>query len=282
MSKLLAVQNLSMRFGGVTALSNISFDIQLGEVLSLVGPNGAGKTTVLNMISRIGTPTVGSITYHGTQGALQLTAQPPHRMASLGIARTFQTTELYMHASVLQNLLIGRHAHRGGGFWQDIFFSARVREAERLAHETIEKTLDFLGLQRYRDCLVAALPYGVRKVVELARALCMEPRLLLLDEPSSGLNAREAEAMAGWILHIKRHWGITVLMAEHNMALASLVSDRVLVLNEGEALAMGTPSEVQTRAEVVEAYRGSSEDVSPLRRKDHAVQRAARIEVPTA
>nr|WP_315463788.1 ABC transporter ATP-binding protein [uncultured Rhodoferax sp.] len=263
---LLSAQGLSVRFGGVLAVNNVSFDVQQGEVFTLIGPNGAGKTTVFNLISRIYTPTTGSITYMGPQGALQLTEQAPQNVASLGIARTFQNIELFEHASVLHNLLIGRHTHRKTSLWQDLLFTPAVREAELKAREKAEEIIDFLDLQHYRDSLVAGLPYGVRKVVEMARALCTEPRLLLLDEPSSGLNVEETDDMAFWIQDIQSELGITVLMVEHDMGLVSKVSDRVLAMNQGEVLAMGSPREVQTDPAVVEAYLGTVDDVTSLRR----------------
>ena len=267
-SVLLSAKNLSVRFGGVLAVNNVSFDVRQGEVFTLIGPNGAGKTTVFNLISRIYTPTAGEITYLGPQGMINLTSQPPQNVASLGIARTFQNIELFEHASVLHNLLIGRHTHRQTSVWQDLFFTSKTREAELLARQKAEEVIEFLGLQHYRDAFVAGLPYGVRKVVEMARALCTEPRLLLLDEPSSGLNVEETDDMAFWIQDIKNELGITVLMVEHDMSLVSKVSDRVLAMNQGEVLAMGTPREVQTDPGVIEAYLGSVDDVSSLRRQN--------------
>jgi branched-chain amino acid transport system ATP-binding protein len=263
---LLSAKDLSVRFGGVLAVNKVSFDVKQGEVFTLIGPNGAGKTTVFNLISRIYTPTSGEIDYLGPQGLVKLTDQPPQDVASLGIARTFQNIELFEHASVLHNLLIGRHTHRRTGLWQDLFFTATARETEMKSREKAEEVIELLDLQHHRDSLVAGLPYGVRKVVEMARALCTEPRLLLLDEPSSGLNVEETEDMAFWIQDIKNELGITVLMVEHDMTLVSKVSDRVLAMNQGEVLAMGTPREVQTDPGVIEAYLGSIDDVSSLRR----------------
>ncbi len=263
---LLSAQHLSVRFGGVLAVNDVSFDVRRGEVFTLIGPNGAGKTTVFNLISRIYTPTSGEITYHSPQGAVKLTDQPPHRVASLGIARTFQNIELFEHATVLHNLLIGRHTHRQTGFWSELLFTPRTRAAELHAREQVERVIDLLDLQHYRDSLVAGLPYGVRKVVELARALCAEPQLLLLDEPSSGLNMEETDDMAFWIQDIVHELGTTVLMVEHDMALVSRVSDRVVAMNQGQVLAMGTPREVQTDPAVAEAYLGSIDDVASLRR----------------
>jgi branched-chain amino acid transport system ATP-binding protein len=187
-------------------------------------------------------------------------------VAALGIARTFQNIELFEFASVLQNLLIGTHTHRRTSLWQDLLFTGATRRAEIHARRKSEEVIDFLSLQKYRDMMVAGLPYGVRKVVELARALCAEPKLLLLDEPSSGLNVEETDDMAWWIQDIQRDLGITVLMVEHDMSLVSKVSDRVLAMNQGEVLALGTPEEVQSHPGVIEAYLGSTDDLSSLRR----------------
>ncbi|MBC7717148.1 MAG: ABC transporter ATP-binding protein [Pseudorhodobacter sp.] len=260
---LLTASQLSMRFGGVLAVNGVSFDVKRGEVFTLIGPNGAGKTTVFNLISRLYTPTTGDISFEGRK----LSELAPHEVAGLGIARTFQNIELFEHASVLQNLLIGRHTHRQSNVLSDIFFTGRVRRAELEAREKVEQVIELLDLQHHRDSMVAGLPYGVRKVVELARALSTEPKLLLLDEPSSGLNVEETDDMAFWIRDIQQELGVTVLMVEHDMSLVSKVSDRVLAMNQGEMLALGTPREVQTHPGVIEAYLGSIDDVSSLRRK---------------
>ncbi len=259
---LLSARDLSVRFGGVLAVNKVSFDVKRGEVFTLIGPNGAGKTTVFNLISRLYTPTTGSITFNGRL----LATCAPHEIAQLGIARTFQNIELFENASVLQNLLIGRHTHRRTGVFSELFFTASTRAAEIAAREKVEQVIDLLDLQHHRESVVAGLPYGVRKVVELARALCTEPKLLLLDEPSSGLNVEETDDMAFWIGDIRSELGVTVLMVEHDMALVSKVSDRVLAMNQGEVLAMGTPREVQTHPGVIEAYLGSTDDVASLRR----------------
>ncbi len=268
---LLSAKNLSVRFGGVLAVNNVSFDVKRGEVFTLIGPNGAGKTTVFNLISRIYTPTTGTIDFAGPKGMLRLTDQPPHQIAGLGIARTFQNIELFEHATVLQNLLIGRHTHRRTGLWSELFFTGKTRAAEIEAREKVEHVIELLDLQHHRESMVAGLPYGVRKVVELARALCTEPQLLLLDEPSSGLNVEETDDMAFWITDIKNELGITVLMVEHDMGLVSKVSDRVLAMSMGEELASGTPAQVQADPGVIEAYLGSIDDVSSLRRDHHKV-----------
>ena len=262
---LLQARGLQVRFGGVLAVNNVSFDVKRGEVFTLIGPNGAGKTTVFNLISRIYTPTAGDLLFE----AQPLAAVPPHRVAPLGIARTFQNIELFEHATVLQNLLIGRHIRHERGFGRllaEMLFLPSVREAEKQTRLKVEEVLEFLDLQHYRDTLVAGLPDGVRKVVELARALATEPKLLLLDEPSSGLNVEETGDMAFWIQDIQKDLGITVLMVEHDMTLVSRVSDRVLAMNQGEVLALGTPAEVQSHPGVVEAYLGTADDATSLRR----------------
>jgi branched-chain amino acid transport system ATP-binding protein len=270
-SPLLSARDLQVRFGGVLAVNQVSFDVKRGEIFTLIGPNGAGKTTVFNLISRFYVPTAGTLEFDG----VMLNKVPPYRVAELGIARTFQNIELFEYATVLQNLLIGGHVHRKTGFLADLFHTPKVRQAEVDAREEAEKVIELLDLQPHRDTLVAGLPYGIRKVVELARALCTRPKLLLLDEPSSGLNVEETDGMAFWIQDIKNELGITVLMVEHDMSLVSKVSDRVLAMNQGETLALGTPREVQSDPRVIEAYLGSAEDMSFLRRAEPFVRKGS-------
>ena len=247
-----AAEHITMQFGGIRAVDQVSFDVREGEVFSIIGPNGAGKTTIFNLISRIYTPSSGRLLWQGED----ITRVPPHRIAGMGIARTFQNIELFSNATVLQNLLIGRHCHVRTNMLSQMLFLPDARRAEIEHREKVEDVIDFLRLERYRDVLIANLSYGMRKVVELARALCTEPRLLLLDEPSSGLNAEETEDMAFWIDDIQNELGVTVIMVEHDMNLVSSVSDRVMALNYGRVLALGNAAEVQRDPEVVRAYIG--------------------------
>jgi branched-chain amino acid transport system ATP-binding protein len=247
-----AARELAINFGGVQALDGVSFEVEPGEVFTIIGPNGAGKTTIFNLISRIYDPTRGELLFRDEN----ITQVPPHDIARRGIARTFQNIELFEHATVLQNLLLGRHTHRRSRFFEEILALPRVRALEVAEREAAEKVIDFLDLQPYRDNLIVNLPYGVRKVVEMGRALCTEPKLLLLDEPSSGLSVEETEDMAFWIEDITVLLGITVLMVEHDMSLVTAVSDRVLALNYGRPIAQGTAREVQQHPEVIKAYLG--------------------------
>jgi branched-chain amino acid transport system ATP-binding protein len=249
---LFQAEDISIRFGGIRAVDAVSFQVEPGEVFSIIGPNGAGKTTIFNLISRIYQPTAGRLVFDGQD----ITRTPAHRIASLGIARTFQNIELFTNATLLQNLLIGRHCHAQASFLAQLGFLPSARLEEITHREKVEDVIAFLDLERYRDTLIANLPYGVRKVVELGRALCTEPRLLLLDEPSSGLNLEETEVMGFWIDDIKKDLGITVIMVEHDMNLVSQVSDRVMALNYGRMMALGTPTEVQNHPEVIRAYIG--------------------------
>jgi len=227
-----------MDFGGLRAVDGVSFQIEPGEVFTIIGPNGAGKTTIFNLVSRIYDPSEGRLVFDGED----ITRVSPHEVARRGIARTFQNIELF--------------EHKRSRFVEELLFLPRVRALELEHREAVEQVIDFLDLQPHRDSLVVNLAYGVRKVVEMARALCTRPRLLLLDEPSSGLSVEETEDMAFWIQDIRTILGVTVLMVEHDMSLVSSVSDRVLAVNYGRPIALGTAREVQEHPDVIKAYLG--------------------------
>ena len=249
---LLAADNVSISFGGVHAVRDVSFEVAAGQVYSIIGPNGAGKTTLFNLVSRLYDVDAGSITFDGEP----ITRVPPHQVAERGIARTFQNTELFEHETVLKNLLIGQHVHRQTALWEELLFLPKVREQDLVFRQQVEDVIDLLDLQSYRDQIIGNLPYGVRKMVEIARALCLGPRLILLDEPSSGLNPEETEDLSFWIEDINEELGITVVMVEHDMNLVNQVSDRVLALANGVVIAVGTPNEIQGHPDVIRAYLG--------------------------
>ncbi len=249
----LRADNLSLHFGGLKAVSEVSFAVEKGEIFTIIGPNGAGKTSIFNLISKFYKPTHGRLYLEGED----ITEIPAHQIVHHGIARTFQNIELFENATVLQNMLVGRHRTNNTTLIEDLLFLPKVRQSERAHRKHVEEVIDFLGIAAYRDKMISGLPYGVRKVVELARALCCEPKLILLDEPSSGLNVEETDDMSYWIRDIRDQLGVTVLMVEHDMSLVNRVSDRVLALNYGRVLTIGSPSEVQSHPDVVAAYLGA-------------------------
>ena len=249
---VLQVEELSLSFGGLEVLSGISFAVDGPELVALIGPNGAGKTSVLNCICGIYTPTRGSIRFKGEA----LTGLRPHRIAQLGIARTFQHGELVPHMSVVDNLLVARHARMRAGLIAQGLFSRCVRDEERAHRRAVEQVIEFVELERWRHADVAGLPFGLQKVVGFARALAMEPALLLLDEPSSGLNRDERENLARFILRVRTELGVPMIWVEHDMQMVSDLADRLVVLAHGRPLAQGAPDQVLSRPEVVEAYLG--------------------------
>lgn len=248
----LEIKNLSISFGGVKAVDDVSFSIEEGSVYAIIGPNGAGKSTIFNLLSRFYEPLSGQLNYFGND-LLELGAKD---IARLGIARTFQNLELFEHASVLQNLLVGRHVHNNQSWWRQMLFTDSVVDAELEHRRKVEEVIDFLELAHYRNQMISGLPYGVRKKIELARALCIEPKLLLLDEPSSGLNLEETEEMGFWIEDIRRDLNITVVLIEHDMSLVAEVSDRVLAIVNGRVATEGNHAFVQSHPDVVSAYLG--------------------------
>ncbi len=251
-AKQLSVRNLSIKFGGVHAVEDVSFDVEPGEIFAIIGPNGAGKSTIFNLISRLYEPSAGTIHY-GDQDLLEL---PAHRIVHAGIGRTFQNIELFEHATVLQNLLVGRHSHMRANPFSNFLFWPGVRRTEIEHRRKVEDVIDLMEIEQYRDERIADLPYGARKYVELARALCAEPSLLLLDEPASGLNNEETDDVSFWLEDIKHDLGVTLVMVEHDMNLVGRVADRVMAINDGRLLTLGTPDEVRNNPEVQRAYLG--------------------------
>ena len=249
---LFEAQHLSVSFGGINAVQDVSFTVDEGEVFSVIGPNGAGKTTIFNLINRFYDVDAGSMLLAGED----ITGLPAHRIAERGVARTFQNTELFEHETVLKNLMIGHHVHRSTNLLEEFLFLPSVRHQDLMFREKAEGVIDLLDLQSYREHPIGSLPFGVRKMVEVARALCTEPRLLLLDEPSSGLNPEETEDLSFWIEDINEDLGVTVIMVEHDMNLVSRASHRVLAMADGEVLAVGEPKEIQEHPDVLRAYLG--------------------------
>lgn len=250
----LSVRNLSIMFGGVHAVEDVSFDVEPGEVFAIIGPNGAGKSTIFNLISRLYEPSAGSINY-GDHDLLKL---PAHGIVQTGIARTFQNIELFEQATVLQNLLVGRHSHMSKNPFANFAFLPSVRKSELEHRRKVEDVIDLLELAQYRDERIADLSYGARKNVELARALCAEPTLLLLDEPASGLNNEETDDVGFWLEDIKHDLGVTLVMVEHDMNLVGSIADRVMAISDGRLITIGTPEEVRENPEVQQAYLGVS------------------------
>ena len=250
---LLDVRNLTLRFGGVCALDDVSFDVRQGELFAIIGPNGAGKTSIFNCLNGVYKPERGSIALAGTE----LIGRSPAAIAALGIARTFQNLGLFQHLTVLENLLLGRHCTMRTGFLSGAFFWGRARKEEIAHRHACEDIIELLELEPYRFMTTGRLPYGVLKRVELGRALAMQPKILLLDEPVAGMNLEETEDMARFILEINEELRTTTILVEHDMRMVMDIAHRVLALDFGKVLALGAAADVQGHERVVQAYLGS-------------------------
>jgi len=253
------IEGLTLRFGGLVVLDGVSFAVEPGELFALIGPNGAGKTSVLNCISGLYRGS-GAIRFRGEE----LVGRSPHEIARLGIARTFQHGELFADMTVIENLLTGRHARVRTSALAEMLFLPAVRREEVRQRAAVEKIIEFVELERFRHIAVGALPFGTQKLVGFARALALEPALLLLDEPSAGLNRDEREDLARFILRIKHRLGIPMIWIEHDMQMVADLADRIHVLDYGRTLAEGRPSEVLNHPDVIRAYLGGAKDLSGL------------------
>ena len=258
---LLALENLHLSFGGVAALAGVSLAVERGQFFAVIGPNGAGKTSIFNCISGIYAPTRGRILFDGRD----ITGLRPHHRAKLGIARTFQNIALFRGMTVLDNVKIGRHVHLRSGVLACGLYYGRAAREEQAHRATVEREIvDLLQLQDIRHKIVGTLPYGLQKRVELARALAIDPIILLLDEPTAGMNAEETEDMVRFILHVARVKRLTVVMIEHDMGVVMDISDRVAVLDFGRKISEGTPAEVQRDPVVIKAYLGQDFEVANM------------------
>ncbi len=252
------LEGLGISFGGLRAVYNVSFSVEKNSIFSIIGPNGSGKTTIFNMISGIYKPNAGRIICDGED----LVGLTPDRIARKGVARTFQNIELFSNATVMDNLLLGRHIHMKTGVFTGAFLWGRgsaVAREEIKNREIVERIIDFLDLQSVRNHYVTSLPYGKRKLVELGRALALEPKILLLDEPSAGMNTEEKQDLNIWIKDIQTDYRVTILLIEHDMNMIMGISDRIFAMTQGEKIVEGTPQEVQTHPEVIKAYLGEDQ-----------------------
>jgi len=252
----LQVQEIYISFGGLRALQGVSLEVRAGEILAIIGPNGAGKTTLLNAISGVYHPLRGRILVDGRDS----THLPPHRVAALGIARTFQNVALFRGMTVLDNIMVGRHSHMGAGVLASGLFWGLAQREEIRHRAAVERVIDFLEINHIRKAPAGTLPYGLQKRVELGRALAAEPKVLLLDEPMTGMNLEEKEDMARFILDVNDEWRTTMLLIEHDMGVVMDISHRVMVLDHGETIAEGTPELVRRDPVVIRAYLGEADE----------------------
>ncbi len=270
-AQILDVRGLALRFGGTKAIDGIDFDVCKAELFAVIGPNGAGKTSIFNCLSGVYRPQEGTVRFLDHD----LIGMRPDAIAALGVARMFQNIELFDNLTVLDNLMLGRHQHLGYGTLAGMLYAGKARRAELANRRIVEDIIDFLEIEAHRKLPVGMLPYGVKKRVELGRALAMEPKLLLLDEPVAGMNVEETEDMARFILDIRAELNMAMILVEHDMGVVMDLADRVMVVDFGKRIALGTPDEVQRAPEVIKAYLGEGDMGPTLQQEAHANEESA-------